>query len=432
MNRMRRLSFPKLLGWSFPLLLLSLPVSLPLFVVTVVGIPVVGAFGAGIPLVAISVWLTRRLADTHRLIFAGPVFGVRIPRPYRPAPAGAGWARRLAAPLADPATWRDLGWLLLNSTLGFSIYVLVISLAAGALWYAAMPLLWWILEQSVGENLARLVLRTNFGLWSIDSQTRAFAGIPIGVLTLLLAITVTRPLMRGYAHVSGALLRPTGAATLAARVRQLTESRAETVDTQAAELRRIERDLHDGAQARMVSLGMSLGLAEELIRTDPDAAARLLAEAREDSGQALSELRALVRGIHPPVLADRGLGGAVQALALSHPLPVTVDDQLDGRLPAPVESAAYFATAEALTNVAKHAGAASAQVRLAHSDDLLLVTVSDDGAGGAAVRPGGGLDGVRRRLSAFDGSVDVTSPSGGPTVVTMAIPCRPTRAGPPV
>lgn len=423
---MRNLSFPKLLGWSVPLLLLSLPASLPLFIVIVVGLPLIGAFGAGIPMVALGIWLTRRLADTHRLIFASPAYGVRIPRPYRPAPAGAGWVRRLAAPLADPATWRDLGWLLLNSTLGFTVYILVISLAASVLWYAVLPLLWWILAQSAGENVALLVLRSEFGIWAIDSQAKALVGIPIALLTLLLTIWVTRPLLRGYARLSGALLRPTGAATLAARVRQLTESRAETVDTQAAELRRIERDLHDGAQARMVSLGMSLGMAEELMRTDPDAAARLLAEAREDSGQALSELRALVRGIHPPVLADRGLGGAVQALALAHPLPVAVDDHLDARLPAPVESAAYFATAEALTNVAKHAGASSAQVRLAHGDDLLLVTVSDDGGGGAAVRPGGGLDGVRRRLSAFDGSVDVTSPAGGPTVVTMAIPCQPT------
>src|SRR5690606_27385868 len=158
------------------------------------------------------------------------------------------------------------------------------------------------------------------------------AGVPIGLLSLLLWWGLTPPILRGYARLSGKLLGPTGGASLAARVRHLTESRAEVVEAQAAELRRIERDLHDGAQARLVSLGMTLGMAEELLRTDPDQAARLLAEAKEDSGRVLAELRSLVRGIHPPVLADRGLGGAVQALALAHPLPVTVSDQLPGRL----------------------------------------------------------------------------------------------------
>jgi signal transduction histidine kinase len=238
------------------------------------------------------------------------------------------------------------------------------------------------------------------------------------------------PILRGYARLSGRLLGPTGTATLAARVQELTESRAETVDAQAAELRRIERDLHDGAQARLVSLGMSIGMAEETMRTDPEAAARLLAEAREDSGKALSELRQLVRGMHPPVLADRGISGAVQALALAHPLPVAVVDELPGRPPAPVESAAYFAIAETLTNVAKHARATSARVRLGYDQGRLQATVSDDGRGGARLAGGGGLHGVARRLSAFDGTFEVTSPTGGPTVITMQIPCElsPARA----
>lgn len=174
---------------------------------------------------------------------------------------------------------------------------------------------------------------------------------------------------------------------------------------------------------------MTLGMAEELLRTDPDQAARLLAEAKEDSGRVLAELRSLVRGIHPPVLADRGLGGAVQALALAHPLPVTVSDQLPGRLPAPVESAAYFAVSEALANVAKHARATRASVRLAYCDDRLVAQVSDDGKGGAAVTPGGGLAGMVRRLDAFDGTVEISSPAGGPTVITIVIPTRPPGIG---
>jgi signal transduction histidine kinase len=210
---------------------------------------------------------------------------------------------------------------------------------------------------------------------------------------------------------------------MADRIAQLTESRAETVDIQAAELRRIERDLHDGAQARLVSLGMSLGMAENLLASDPDAAGELLAEARQATGLALAELRDLVRGIHPPVLADRGLDGALRALALANPLPVEVTIDLPGRPPAPVESAVYFAVAETLTNTAKHSGATSAWLRVAYADDRLGVMVGDDGRGGAEAAPGGGLHGIERRLAAFDGTMMVASPVGGPTIVTMELPC---------
>ena len=182
--------------------------------------------------------------------------------------------------------------------------------------------------------------------------------------------------VRLHAHLSAALLAPSEKSRLALRVQQLTESRAETVDTQAAELRRIERDLHDGAQARLVSLGMSLALAEDLMERDPDAARALLAEARTTSSAALSELRDLVRGIHPPVLADRGLVGAVQALALAAPIPVTVHAATPRRLPAPVESAAYFAIAEGLTNVIKHSKATAATIEIADDGSELRLEVT--------------------------------------------------------
>ncbi len=170
------------------------------------------------------------------------------------------------------------------------------------------------------------------------------------------------------------MLGPTEQARLRARVKQLATSRAETVDTQAGELRRIERDLHDGAQARLASLGMSLGLAEQLLADDPQAAQQLLAEARESTSDALAELRDLVRGIHPPVLADRGLDGALQALALINPTPTTVVTHLPGRLPAPIESAAYFAVSEALTNAIKHAGARHVRItaELGPTGDLTM------------------------------------------------------------
>jgi signal transduction histidine kinase len=208
------------------------------------------------------------------------------------------------------------------------------------------------------------------------------------------------------------------------RVDVLTRTRRDALDVQVAEMRRVERDLHDGAQARLVSLGMSLGMADELLDSDPDAARRLLAEARTAAGDALGDLRAVVRGILPPVLADRGLAGAVQALVLASPVPVEITVELPAeRLPGPVESAAYFAIAEAVANVIKHSGARSAWVRMRQADGLLSIVVGDDGAGGADPDQGSGLRGIQHRLEAFDGTVEISSPPGGPTIVTMEVPC---------
>jgi len=210
---------------------------------------------------------------------------------------------------------------------------------------------------------------------------------------------------------------------LTRRVQRLTESRAVVVDTAAADLRRLERDLHDGAQARLVALGMNLRAAERLIAVSPDAATALVAEAREASARALTELRELVRGVHPPVLADRGLGDALRALALDTPMKVKVDVDLPRRLPAPVETACYFAVAEVLTNAVKHSGARVGQVSATHADGLLRITVTDFGVGGADPARGTGLAGIEKRLAAFDGIVAVSSPVGGPTMVVMELPC---------
>jgi signal transduction histidine kinase len=210
---------------------------------------------------------------------------------------------------------------------------------------------------------------------------------------------------------------------LAGRVQRLTETRGHAVDAAAAELRRIERDLHDGAQARLVALGMNLRAVERVLPGSPNAALALVAEARETSVRALNELRDLIRGICPPVLADRGLGHAVQALVLDTPLPITLEIDLPGRPTPPVESACYFAIAEALANAVKHAGARSAHIRIRHSAGLLRIEVSDDGIGGADPALGTGLLGVERRLGTFDGILAVNSPPGGPTMVVMEVPC---------
>jgi len=219
------------------------------------------------------------------------------------------------------------------------------------------------------------------------------------------------------------LLRSAADLDLTARVARLTRSRADAVDTASAELRRLERDLHDGAQARLVALGMSLRAAERLIASRPEAAAVLVAEARETSLKVLDELRSLVRGICPPVLADRGLADAVRALALDTPLHTDVRVDLPGRPSLPVETACYFAVAEALANAVKHASARSVTIRIEHRDGTLRVTVIDDGVGGADPRMGSGLAGLERRLGTFDGVLAVSSPLGGPTIVAIEVPC---------
>ena len=211
---------------------------------------------------------------------------------------------------------------------------------------------------------------------------------------------------------------------LAGRVQRLTETRGHAVDAAAAELRRIERDLHDGAQARLVALGMNLRAVERVLPGSPNAALALVAEARETSVRALNELRDLIRGICPPVLADRGLGHAVQALVLDTPMPTTLDIDLPGRLSAPVESACYFAVAEALANAVKHSGARHAAIRIHHKAGVLRIQVADDGAGGADPAQGTGLLGVERRLGTFDGILAVSSPPGGPTIIAMEVPCE--------
>jgi signal transduction histidine kinase len=210
---------------------------------------------------------------------------------------------------------------------------------------------------------------------------------------------------------------------LARRVAQLTETRADAVSSAAAELRRIERDLHDGAQGRLVTIGMNLRVAEEMIHSDPHEAAALVVEARVASAAALAELRGLIRGMHPPILADRGLGEAVRALALDLPLPCETEIDLPERLAAPLESACYFAVAEVVTNAVRHASAHGLQIRMVDADGLLRIEVVDDGVGGADPARGTGLAGVERRLAAFDGILAVSSPPGGPTIVVMEVPC---------
>jgi signal transduction histidine kinase len=264
---------------------------------------------------------------------------------------------------------------------------------------------------------------------SVSSSLEVLAAVQ-AVVILALALWLVPRTIGPHAR---SLLRPAPDPELAGRVEQLTQTRADAVDSASAELRRVERDLHDGAQARLVALGMNLRAAERMIPTSPEAAVALVAEAREASSQALTELRDLVRGIYPPVLADRGLGDAVRALALDTPIRTDVDIDLPGRLEFPVESACYFAIAETLANAVKHSGARLVQIRIRCTADphrsgpaaagLLRIEITDNGTGGADAARGTGLAGIERRLGTFDGILAVSSPPGGPTMIIMEVPC---------
>ncbi|MFI7347704.1 sensor histidine kinase [Streptomyces sp. NPDC049936] len=390
--------------------LVALPGAVLCFCLALVSIALV-PIGVGIVTTPWVLTGVRAFADWRRLL-AARWGGVRIPRAYRPLPADANpWARTFGM-LRDPATWRDLLWLPVDMTAGFVTALLAFALALYPLeGFAIAAGLWRVLPEGYWYGFVR-----------VTDQTSALYAAGLGAVLLAAAHRLTPLLLRAHFRLTGAVLG-SGQGELAERVRVLTETRRDAVDTSAAELRRIERDLHDGAQARLVAMGMDLGTVEALLEKDPAKARELLARTRASSAEALTELRELVRGIHPPVLAERGLGDAVRALALRLPVASEVNVDLPGRAEAPVEAAAYFAVSEVLTNAVKHSGADRLWIDLHQAEGRLRVTVTDNGKGGAVIGAGSGLAGVERRLGTFDGVLAVSSPAGGPTMVTMEIPC---------
>ncbi|MER7037280.1 sensor histidine kinase [Streptomyces microflavus] len=404
-------------GRGLVLSVYGLAVSIVLFVLAVVSIAFV-LLGIGVFTTPVVLQAVRRHANQRRF-WAADWSGVRISAPYRPFPPDlrggvTGQVERTTLLLKDPATWRDLQWLLVDMTVG----PVVAMLAAALLIYPVEGL---VLAAGLWH-----VFRNDpywYGFVPVDSQGTALAALALGVVILAIGLKGAEPLLRLHFLIARPLLAPTPEQTLAQRVDRLTETRHEAVDTAASELRRIERDLHDGAQARLVAMGMNLGTIEALIEKDPAQAKKMLAMARESSAEALTELRDLVRGIHPPVLAERGLGDAVKALALRLPVATEVTVELPGRAEASVESAAYFAVSEALTNAVKHAGGDRIWVDLHHGEGMLRISVTDNGGGGARIGSGSGLSGIERRLGTFDGVLAVSSPAGGPTMVTMELPC---------
>ncbi|MFJ2804953.1 sensor domain-containing protein [Kitasatospora sp. NPDC087271] len=391
-----------------PLLLAALTVLLVLGLglsVVGVGLPVLLALAlAGIPAAALE---RRRL----RLVEPAP-----LPDPHRPLP-GAGRRARLRTRLRERATWRELAHTALTATalaaatLGFSAALLF----SGAL--VASPVIVWALAP---ETVMIIPGR------AVSGPLAALPFSAAGLAGLLLCAYAGALLTAAQVALARLLLGPREEDT-GRQVLELTRSRARLADAFEAERRRIERDLHDGAQQQLVALSMTLGLADYALRDGSarsgDRATALVARARGEARQALEQLRGLVRGIHPQVLTDHGLAAAVAEVALRHPIPVRSDFDLPGRLPAPVETTAYFTVTEALTNAAKHSGAAAITVSGRIADGRLVLQVTDDGHGGADPAAGAGLRGLADRVALLKGRLMVTSPTGGPTTLRLEVPC---------
>lgn len=409
----------------FSLCLLGIPVA----VATIVGF----VLGYGLGLYFFVPWVLgdlRFLAQWRRALarWSG---GRAIPSPYRPLPElvpdseglfrvgrnlyktrrWAQFAQRHDWLFKDPATWREMLWRMVDPLVGGLIAGIPVVLVAYGIWGLILP----------------RIVHTVFGLpggdWYGALGGVTWPAIPVGLVLAVAGLRLAPWALRIHGRWTEVLLKPSAETVLVQRVEQLTQTRAEASAASASELRRIERDLHDGAQSRLVAVGMGLASVERLLDTDPQAARELLAKTRESAAAALRELREVVRGIHPPVLAERGLGDAVRAIALDSPLSTDVTVDLPGSLPDPVEAAAYFAVAEALGNAARHGHATSARIVLRLDGDVLRITVTDNGRGGADPDKGTGLRGLARRLGIFDGIVTISSPAGGPTQLTMEIPC---------
>jgi len=397
-------------------LLLNLPVGIVTFTVVVTGLAT--GLGmlitlVGIPIIFATMYLSRGMGAVERAR-ARAFLDVDVPAPYRADPPADTWWRVHVARFTDPATWVEVGYHLLMLPIGIFTFTVALTFWAMGIGLVTAPLYAWALPDGmyVGDELTRW--------WVVDTPLE-FAAVALAGVAVIL---VTPWIVRGLATANRMLVRGMIGSDLFARERTLTETRAAAVDLAAEDRRRIERDLHDGVQQRLVSLAMDLGRAKEKMDADPDRAKELVTDAHEEAKLAITEVRDLARGIHPAVLTDRGLDAALSSLAARSPVPVEVSVDVVTRPPASTEAAAYFVVSEALTNVAKHAKASKASVTVRRADDgWLTIQVQDDGVGGASIVEGSGLAGLRDRVRALDGEMHLLSPEGGPTVLMVEIPC---------
>jgi signal transduction histidine kinase len=376
-------------------------------------------FVVGLPLLALTMWLVRVAARIQREVANVLLHARIVARPAAPAPEGQSRWRRLLEPVLDPADWRALAYLLLVAfPIGLGLFIATVVLWSVALFCVTAPVWYYIVP---ADNRGDFLWDGN----TIDSSLEWVAVVGGGLVLLFITPWIVRALTRLDAVLMRALLGPTRGELERAAAKS-AEQRDLAVSSAAGDRRQIERDLHDGAQARLVSLAVDLGRARRRLEEgdSSDEAAELVRSAHEEAKQALAEIRDLARGIHPAVLTDRGLDAALSSLAARSPVPVALRSELgDERPPEQVESAAYFVVAEALTNVARHSEATNAAVSVARDDGVLVIEIRDDGIGGADAQPGSGLAGLRDRVGSLGGTLVVESPPGGPTAITAVLPC---------
>jgi signal transduction histidine kinase len=400
------------LGLDTAYLLLGLPAGVIAFAVVVSGWATALGLAItliGLPIAMATIIVSRGMANAERWR-AALVLGAPIRGRYRPLRTGR-MIDRLKSLFADRQTWKDLGWHLLLLPVGIVGFTVAVVCWCWSLWCLTFPL-WFKIAPAAAD----------FGSFTLDTWWWALLVFVVGIATLPITVALLRGTAAGTAALARLLLG-SDAEELEERVGVLTETRAGAVDAAAAELERIERDLHDGAQARLVALALDLGMAEERFERDPAGARELVEKAREEAKQALAELRDLARGMRPALLAERGLPEAIRALAARTQVPTTVTVQPGERVAPAVEAAAYFVVAEALTNAVKHSGATRLWVRVEREEDRLAVEVSDNGRGGADPS-GNGLTGLRKRVEALDGALRIASPPGGPTLLRAEMPCE--------
>ena len=394
------------------LLLLALwPVSIALYIAIWITVDLI-PLGIGILLVPVAVKALRSLAEWKRRM-VHQWSGIRVESPYLPLPpAEPGFRGRFDEAVRlvkDPGTWRDVAWLFMDLCVSPMLALFSMATVIGGLLGMAMPIIWEPFVKDWPNSLYLFV--------PVNETTAPFMPIP-GLLVLLVGLLLAPWWVKLHSRFVRWALGPTKRTRMAA----LSQTRREIRDSSAAELRRIERDLHDGTQARLVAMGMTINTAQAMMRSNPEAAEALLTEAKNASVTALGELRDLVRGIHPPVLADRGLGDAVRALAADCAISAEVNVEIPERVGPALESAAYFAVSELLGNVVKHSGANRVDIDLRIENGELRISVTDDGRGGADPQTGTGLRGIERRLAAFDGVLAIQSPIGGPTSAHITLP----------
>jgi signal transduction histidine kinase len=409
--------------------------------ITLVGLPILA--------IALLTWIAAAMIERRRIRF---FFGETLPSPYRPRAHGS-LLKRAKVLIGDGAVWRDLAYIFLLFPAGiveFVVATIALSLPGAAL---IMPLFYW-----AGDGPTLFGDSTGSG-WQIDTLPDAIALFAIGLVLVPPAVYAMDRVARAHLTVARWFLSRSHTEELAERAEELevraeelevragalevqaeeleeqkeelvervdvlTKTRSDVMDAMLVERRRIERDLHDGAQQRLVSLAMTLGMAKAKMESDPEAARQLVAASHEEAKLVLGELRQLVRGIHPAVLTDRGLDAAISAIAGRSQVPVTVEVHLEERPPEAIESTAYFIVTEALTNVAKHSEANRARVTIWLENGILTVLVWDDGKGGARLGVDSGLRGLADRVAALDGSFTIESPPGGGTTIRAEIPCQ--------